>query len=98
MRARLYAWVSTEEQTEGYSIDAQRRAFQALCLGREWNAEREYVEEGKPARTEDMNKRPVFKEMMEDALARRFDVVVVHKLDRFSRNLRITLEYFDKLQ
>jgi hypothetical protein len=35
--------------------------------------------------------------MMADALARKFDVVVVHKLDRFSRNLRITLEYFDKL-
>ena len=34
---------------------------------------------------------------MADALARKFDVVVVHKLDRFSRNLRITLEYFDKL-
>ena len=98
MRARLYARVSTEEQTEGYSIDAQRRAFQALCQGKGWVAEHEYMEEGKSARTEDMNRRPVFKEMMEDALARRFDVVVVHKLDRFSRNLRITLEYFDKLQ
>ncbi len=97
MRAGLYARVSTEEQTEGYSIDAQRRAFQALCQGRGWIAEHEYLEEGKSARTEDINKRPVFKEMMADALARKFDVVVVHKLDRFSRNLRITLEYFDKL-
>ena len=97
MRARLYARVSTEEQTEGYSIDAQRRAFQALCQGRGWIAEHEYIEEGKSARTEDINKRPVFKEMMTDALARKFDVMVVHKLDRFSRNLRITLEYFDKL-
>lgn len=34
---------------------------------------------------------------MADALARKFDVVVAHKPDRFSRNLRITLEYFDKL-
>jgi len=97
MKTALYARVSTEEQTEGYSIDAQRRAFQVLCQGRGWVAEHEYIEEGKSARTEDLNKRPLFKEMMGDALARKFDVVVVHKLDRFSRNLRITLEYFDKL-
>ncbi len=35
--------------------------------------------------------------MIADALAGKFDVLVVHKLDRFSRNLRVTLEYFDKL-
>ena len=36
MRAALYARVSTEEQTEGYSIDAQRRAFETLVDGRGW--------------------------------------------------------------
>ncbi len=97
MRAALYARVSSEEQVEGYSLDAQRRAFQTLVEGRGWTIYREYLEEGKSARTENIGNRPVFKEMVEDALARRFDVLVVHKLDRFSRNLRITLEYFDKL-
>lgn len=97
MRAALYARVSSEEQVEGYSIDAQKRAFQSLVQGRDWISSKEYVEEGKSARTEDANKRPVFKEMITDALAGKFDVLVVHKLDRFSRNLRITLEYFDKL-
>jgi DNA invertase Pin-like site-specific DNA recombinase len=97
MRAGLYARVSTEEQTEGYSIDAQRRAFQTLCEGRMWATYEEYVEEGKSARTEDINKRPAFKRMIADALAGQFDVLVVHKLDRFSRNLRVTLEYFDRL-
>ncbi len=47
MRAALYARVSTEEQVEGYSIDAQRRAFHALVQGRDWLASREYVEEGR---------------------------------------------------
>jgi DNA invertase Pin-like site-specific DNA recombinase len=97
MRAALYARVSTEEQTEGYSIDAQRRAFQTLCQGRGWIPCREYIEEGKSARTENINKRPVFKQMMSDAEMKQFDVLVCHKLDRFSRNLRITLEYFEKL-
>jgi len=97
MRAALYARVSSEEQVEGYSIDAQRRAFQKLAADRQWEAYREYIDEGKSARTDNIDKRPAFKEMMEDTLARKFDVLVVHKLDRFSRNLRVTLEYCDKL-
>ncbi|MGD0854578.1 MAG: recombinase family protein [Dehalococcoidia bacterium] len=97
MRAALYARVSTEEQTEGYSIDAQVRAFNTLVEAKGWTVFKEYIEEGKSARTEDINKRPIFKEIVADALSNKFDVLVVHKLDRFSRNLRITLEYFDKL-
>ncbi len=97
MRAALYARVSSEEQVEGYSIDAQKRAFQSIVKDKKWTIYREYIDEGKSARTDNINKRPAFKEMITDALAGQFDVVVVHKLDRFARNLRITLEYFDKL-
>jgi DNA invertase Pin-like site-specific DNA recombinase len=97
VRAALYARVSTEEQVEGYSIDAQRRAFHALCEGRGWMPHREYIEEGRSARTENMGKRPIFKQCIEDALAKQFDILVVHKLDRFSRNLVVTLQHFDKL-
>ena len=97
MRARLYARVSTEEQTEGYSIDAQRRAFQVLCQGRGWTADYEYIEAGRSAHTDDMKKRPVFKQAIDDALAGKYDVLVVHKIDRFARKLRVTLEYFEKL-
>jgi DNA invertase Pin-like site-specific DNA recombinase len=35
MRAALYARVSSEEQLQGYSIDAQRRAFRGLLEGRD---------------------------------------------------------------
>ena len=97
MRAALYARVSSEEQVEGYSIDAQRRAFQTLVEARGWTAYGEYIDEGKSARTDNVNRRPAFKKMIDDALAGNFHVLVVHKLDRFSRNLRITLEYFDRL-
>jgi len=97
MRAALYARVSSEEQVEGYSIDAQKRAFQALVEGRGWTEYRQYIDEGKAARTDDIDRRPAFKDMTAAAFSGDFDVLVVHKLDRFSRNLRITLEYFDKL-
>jgi len=97
MRAALYARVSSEEQVEGYSIDAQRRAFETLVKSKIWTRSDEYIDEGKSARSDNIDKRPAFKQMIADALAGKFDVLVVHKLDRFSRNIRITLEYFDKL-
>ncbi len=96
-KAALYARVSSEEQVEGYSIDAQRRSFQTLCQNKGWISYQEYIEEGKSAHTDDLRKRPVFKAAIEDALAGKYDVLVVHKIDRFSRKLRVTLEYFEKL-
>lgn len=69
MRTALYARVSTEEQVEGYNIDAQRRAFQALVEAKGWIVSDEYAEECRSARTEDISKRPLFKEMVADALA-----------------------------
>ena len=97
MRAALYARVSSEEQTEGYSIDAQRRAFETLVKSKGWTKYGEYIDEGKSARSDNIGKRPAFKQMIAHALASNFDILVVHKLDRFSRNIRTTLEYFDKL-
>ena len=95
--AALYARVSTQEQVEGYSLDAQVRDFRVLAESRGWEVYREYLEQGKSAHVDDVNKRPVFKEAIEDALAGKYDVLVVHKIDRFSRRRRITDEYFDKL-
>ncbi len=90
MKAALYARVSTPEQLEGYSIEAQKRAFKLLCQGRGWEPVAEYIEEGKSARTDKLSKRPVFQKALADAQAHVYDVLVVHKLDRFSRNQRIT--------
>ena len=53
-----------------------------------------YSEEGRSAWTESITKRPAFRRMLDDAQARRFDVVVTHTLDRFSRNLRVMLDAF----
>jgi len=51
-----------------------------------------YREEGRSAHYEWMKKRPVFRQLLDDAANKRFDLVVVHTLDRWSRNLRVTLE------
>jgi DNA invertase Pin-like site-specific DNA recombinase len=96
-RIAVYVRVSSEEQLEGYSLEAQLRAIRAYCAERGWRIVLEYVEEGKSARYEDLTRRPRFKAMLEAAEARRFDVVLVHKLDRFARNLLVLLTSLNRL-
>ncbi len=75
MRYGLLARVSGEEQVEGYSLDAQTRAFRSLVESREGSIYHEWVEEGVSAHTDDVAKRPLFQEAINDALAHRFDVL-----------------------
>jgi DNA invertase Pin-like site-specific DNA recombinase len=97
-RAALYVRVSSEEQIEGYSLEAQDRAGRLYCDAHGWQIIDVYRDEGRSARTDDLARRPAFQQLLADAGAGHFDVIVVHKLDRFSRNLRVTLETLERLQ
>ena len=92
MRAVAYIRVSSESQLDGNSLDAQARLFYELCLNRGWEPVFIYREEGKSAPVDSINKRPVLRQLLEDAEKHQFDVVVVHTLDRWGRNTRIALE------
>ena len=94
MRAAGYFRVSDEDQVDGYSLDAQRRAFQEYCKGRGWEVAVTYNEEGRSAWGESVAKRPAYRQMLEDAQTGKFDVVMTHTLDRLSRNLRVMLDTF----
>lgn len=83
MRACIYARVSKEEQLEGYSIDAQIAACRKLCKDREWTLAAELTEEGESGKT--FEQRTRWREFMQRARAGEFDVLVCHKIDRFSR-------------
>ncbi|MET0039600.1 MAG: recombinase family protein, partial [Dehalococcoides mccartyi] len=91
-RAVAYVRVSSASQVEGYSLDAQERLFTELCKNRGWQTVRIYREEGKSAHVDSIHKRPVFRKLLEDAAKNEFEIVVVHTLDRWSRNLTVTLE------
>jgi site-specific DNA recombinase len=97
VRAAAYVRVSTEEQVDGHSLDAQRRAIVAACAERGWEIVEWYADEGVSAHTDDASRRPAFHRMVEDARARRFDAVVVHKLDRFARSVVVALSTFKLL-
>ena len=92
MRAVAYIRVSSLSQVEGHSLDAQERLFKNLCKNRGWEPVRTYREEGKSAHVEAISRRPVFRQLLEDAKRGDFDAVVVHTLDRWSRNQKVTLE------
>lgn len=84
MRVALYTRVSSEMQLDGYSLDAQRAACERLARERGWDVVATYTDEGISAKT---TRRPQFQAMMRAAEAGRFDVVIVHKLDRLSRSV-----------
>lgn len=86
MRAAIYSRVSHEEQVEGWSLDAQHELCLALINQRDWSIAPQHihVEPGRSAKTD---ARPAFQRMMQQALLKQFDYIVVHKLDRFSRSL-----------
>ena len=90
--AAAYIRVSGASQVEGHSLDAQERLFYELCKSRGWQAARVYREEGRSAHKESIKGRPSFRQLLEDAPRGEFGIVVVHTLDRWSRNLRVTLE------
>ncbi len=96
MRAVSYIRVSTEEQLEGHSLDAQRTTTRALLADRQWDFAGEYLDAGISAKSDSY--RPALAQLLEDAAKGRFDVVVVDKIDRFYRHLKGLLIALDTLR
>jgi len=97
MRAVAYIRVSSEEQIDGWSLAAQRHEFERYCEQKGWQAVGMYSEEGISARSDSIDKRPQLRRLLQDSKRRSFEVVVVHSLDRWSRNLKVTLDTFKQL-
>ena len=95
----LYARVSTKRQADdGLSIDAQLEQLRTFAKQPQRDyAVREFVDRGKSAWRDDLNKRPAFKEMIDVARSGELAGVIVTHLDRFSRNLIITLSTLGEL-
>ena len=66
-RAVAYLRVSSLSQVDGHSLDAQARLFNEICTKRGWTPGTVYREEGASAHSESTKKRPVFRQLMEDA-------------------------------
>lgn len=86
----IYARVSTDRQ----SADMQLAELRDFVKRSGWRVFREYVDEGYTGAN---TKRPAFVEMMIDAKRRKFDVLLVWKLDRLGRSLKDLIDTLDEL-
>lgn len=83
MRAAIYARVSTINH--GQDATMQTRELRQYAEARSWQVVGEYVDAGVSGAKDS---RPELNRLMADAKRRRFDVVLIWKLDRFGRSLR----------
>ena len=90
----IYIRVSSDEQVEGFSLSAQTRACREFAERRNWQVVKVYEDPGESGKND---RRPGFQTMLHGAQAGEFKVLLVHKLDRFSRNIDTTLKYFREL-
>ena len=87
--AALYARFSSDNQ-RAESIDAQLRAMHKFCDDNGITVVGHYCDYAKSATTDN---RPQFLQMIDDAKTGKFNLLIVHKLDRFSRNRKDSSSY-----
>ena len=95
MRTALYARVSTNDK--GQTCETQLHALREFAKARGWTIVQTYTDNGVSGSKE---RRPQLDQLMKDAKRRKFDAVLVFRLDRFGRSTRHlinSLAEFDSL-
>lgn len=87
MLAHIYIRVSTDEQVDGYSLDAQERACRLYCELHSLTVEEVHIDDGYSGTSPD---RPAYSRLLK--LVVPGQTVVCHKLDRWGRNTRLVLD------
>ncbi|MGC1377783.1 MAG: recombinase family protein, partial [Anaerolineales bacterium] len=92
-KAAIYVRVSTQEQVQGYSIDAQERLCREFIKNKKpnWTLVQVFRDEGQ---TGTNTKRKDFQNMLQAVYDGKIDAIVCHHLDRFSRSLHDIMTYF----
>lgn len=97
MRVGLYLRVSTLDQVEGFSLEAQNDRLTAFCKSQGWDDTTIYMDDGKSGTDMD---RPALKRLIRHCEEKKIQAVVVLKLDRLSRKQKDVLylleEVFEK--
>ena len=98
MRCAVYIRVSGRQQVKGVSLDDQLRACRDYAGRQGWQILEVYIEPGRSAYSEKLEKRIAFQQMLLDAKQKRFDVVLVYKLDRFARKTLVQYQAAAELE
>ena len=88
MKAALYIRVSTEDQAiYGFSLPAQLSLLTEYCTRNNIDVYDTYIDEGISGQKEN---RPQFQRVIKDAEKRLFNIILVHKFDRFARKVELS--------
>ena len=93
----IYARVSTEHEAQLSAFDNQIQHYEnLLALHPEWDLYKIYSDEGVTGTS--IRKRKGFLQMLDDAAAGKFDLIVTREISRFARNTVDALEQIRKLK
>jgi site-specific DNA recombinase len=85
MRVALYTQISTDEAHQPYSLEAQSVKLKAYIESQDgWHLTREITDQSSGAKTD----RPGLQQALREARAGRFDLLLVYRVNRFSRSVR----------
>jgi site-specific DNA recombinase len=94
MRVATYTRISTDEEHQPYSLDAQATRLGSYIASQEgWDLTRQFTDSMTGATTE----RPGLQRMLSEARAGRFDLLLVYRVDRFSRSVRGLAQLLEEL-
>ncbi len=95
-RIAFYTRISTDEDHQKYSLDAQRDRLESYAraqYGEEWTLFKVYRDQDSGTHM----RRTGLVEMLADAKAHSFDVLLVYRVDRLSRKLRQLAQMIDDM-
>ena len=82
LRIAIYTRVSTEDQAkEGYSLEVQREYLESFAVREGLEIFKTYQDDGISGYS---TERPALKNLLKDAKEKRFNLVLVYKIDRKS--------------
>ncbi|MEU7868129.1 recombinase family protein [Dactylosporangium sp. NPDC049140] len=94
-RVCVYIRRSTDDEHQPFSLDAQRAALNKYVAAKDdWTIVAEYEDDASGATTE----RPGLQKALQAAKAGLFDVLLVYRLDRFSRSVANLLDLINQLE
>jgi site-specific DNA recombinase len=93
----VYLRVSTEEQRERHSIETQRELAERYCGFQKLVVSQVYADDGISG-TIPLDRRPEGSRILHDARLKKFDQLLIFKLDRLGRDARLILNYVAELE
>ena len=88
----IYARVSSEHEAQLSALSNQLDWYKPILEARpDWTLKAQYVDEGITGTS--ATKRPQFMKMIQDAKAKKFNMIITREVSRFARNTVDTLQY-----